>query len=140
MIYTSVEQLHRVWRKKNNVWTVIGYVCNHCSRQIQSGTIALRHVNTCKHINTINKETFMPIHRVTKDGETYYRWGDSGKLYRKREDAEQQARAAYASGYKEKDSSSNTKKKGSDGKVCWEGYRYGGSNTDGSDKCIKVRK
>ena len=34
-------------------------------------------------------------------GETaYYRWGDSGKMYRKREDAEKQAAAAYASGYK----------------------------------------
>ena len=31
-----------------------------------------------------------------------YRWGNSGKIYRKREDAEKQARAIYASGYKEK--------------------------------------
>jgi len=29
-----------------------------------------------------------------------YRWGESGKVYRKREDAEKQARAIYASGYK----------------------------------------
>lgn len=28
-----------------------------------------------------------------------YRWGTSGKIYRKREDAEKQARAIYASGY-----------------------------------------
>ena len=31
-----------------------------------------------------------------------YRWGTTGKVYRKREDAEKQARAIYASGYKEK--------------------------------------
>ena len=29
-----------------------------------------------------------------------YRWGDHGKLYRNRADAEKQAQAAYASGYK----------------------------------------
>jgi len=43
----------------------------------------------------------MPIQRITKGGETYYRWGDHGKLYKDRKDAEAQARAAYASGYKE---------------------------------------
>ena len=31
-----------------------------------------------------------------------YRWGTSGKLYRKREDAERQARAIYAAGYAKK--------------------------------------
>lgn len=31
-----------------------------------------------------------------------YRWGNSGKVYRKREDAEKQGRAVYASGYGKK--------------------------------------
>lgn len=31
-----------------------------------------------------------------------YRWGTTGKVYRKREDAEKQAKAIYASGYKDK--------------------------------------
>lgn len=31
-----------------------------------------------------------------------YRWGNTGKIYRKREDAEKQGKAIYASGYKEK--------------------------------------
>ena len=44
----------------------------------------------------------MPIQRITKDGEVYFRWGSSGKMYKKREDAEKQAAAAYASGYKKK--------------------------------------
>ncbi len=46
----------------------------------------------------------MPVREVkNSSGKTIgYRWGESGKLYRKREDAEKQARAIYASGYKEK--------------------------------------
>jgi uncharacterized protein len=40
----------------------------------------------------------MPIHKV-KGG---YKFGDSGKVYKSREDAEKQANAIYASGYKEK--------------------------------------
>ena len=36
------------------------------------------------------------------------------------------------------------KKKGSDGKACWKGYRYAGTTTkkDGTkkDKCVKVKK
>jgi hypothetical protein len=31
------------------------------------------------------------------------------------------------------------KVKGADGKVCWKGYRYGGTK-DGKDICIKVEK
>jgi len=40
----------------------------------------------------------MPIVKV-KGG---YRWGSSGKVYKNRKDAERQAAAAYASGYKSK--------------------------------------
>jgi hypothetical protein len=43
----------------------------------------------------------MPIQTLTIKGEKMYRWGDQGKLYRNRSDAEKQASAAYASGYKE---------------------------------------
>ena len=31
------------------------------------------------------------------------------------------------------------KKKGSNGKACWDGYRYGGTK-NGKDICIKVKK
>lgn len=46
----------------------------------------------------------MPVHEVrNKSGKTIgYRWGQSGKLYRKRELAERQGRAIYASGYNKK--------------------------------------
>lgn len=40
----------------------------------------------------------MPVHKV-KGG---YKWGNSGKVYPTKEQAEKQARAIYASGYKEK--------------------------------------
>ena len=43
----------------------------------------------------------MPIHRITQGGKTYYRWGDHGKMYTDRKDAEKQAAAAHANGYKE---------------------------------------
>jgi len=41
----------------------------------------------------------MPINKVIKDGEVYYRWGETGKLYKKKRDALRQAMAIYASGY-----------------------------------------
>lgn len=40
----------------------------------------------------------MPIRKV-KGG---YRWGQHGKVYKNRAEAEKQARAAYASGYRGK--------------------------------------
>lgn len=43
----------------------------------------------------------MPIQKLTKNGETYYRYGISGKLYKNRADAERQAAAIHAAGYKE---------------------------------------
>jgi len=49
----------------------------------------------------------MPVHKV-KGG---YQWGTKGKVYPTRAQAEKQARAAYASGYKAK--TSQKKKKSS---------------------------
>jgi hypothetical protein len=43
----------------------------------------------------------MPIQAVMKNGERYYRYGTSGKLYKNRADAEKQAAAIHAAGYKE---------------------------------------
>jgi len=43
----------------------------------------------------------MPVHK-TKDGK--YQWGNHGAKYEKKEDAERQARAAYANGYRGKSS------------------------------------
>lgn len=44
----------------------------------------------------------MPIKRcTTKDGKRGWKWGDRGKCYPRREDAEKQAAAAYAAGFRE---------------------------------------
>lgn len=131
---------NKIYRRVDNVWTIVGYRCRYCLRDIRSEIVCEKHMLTCKNINKSNKETEMPVQAVMKNGERYYRWGSEGKLYKDRSDAEAQGRAAYASGYRSKDDNSSQKKKGSDGKVCWEGYRYGGSNPDGSDKCIKVKR
>ena len=47
----------------------------------------------------------MPVQKVNGG----WRWGQSGKIYPTKEQAERQGRAAYASGYREKGPS--TKKK-----------------------------
>lgn len=44
----------------------------------------------------------MPVHRVTRNGKTRYRWGEHGREYPTREQAERQGRAAYAAGYRSK--------------------------------------
>ena len=43
----------------------------------------------------------MPIHRITRNGKTYYKWGDKGREYPTRAQAERQAQAAHAAGYRE---------------------------------------
>jgi hypothetical protein len=43
----------------------------------------------------------MPIQTLMIKGERMYRYGDSGKLYKERKDAEKQAQAMYAAGYRE---------------------------------------
>ena len=85
-----------------NHWKFVSYRCKLCDKALKLTNSVVRHVDKCKVLNTIKKEKEMPIQVVTKNGERYYRWGDSGKLYKDRKDAEKQAAAAYASGYKEK--------------------------------------
>ena len=42
-------------------------------------------------------------------------------------------------GYRTGNGKISRKKKGSDGKACWEGYRYQGTE-NGKDKCVKVKR
>lgn len=49
----------------------------------------------------------MPIKKVSGG----WKWGKSGKVYKKKSDAQKQARAIYASGYKSK-KKSHARKKG----------------------------
>ena len=64
----------------------------------------MKHPSICKEINTTKKrkDPEVPIQVVTKNGQRMYRYGDTGKLYTDRKDAEKQAAAIIASGYKEK--------------------------------------
>lgn len=39
----------------------------------------------------------MPVRQVIKDGEVWYQWGTTGKLYKKRKDAEKQGIAILLS-------------------------------------------
>lgn len=45
----------------------------------------------------------MPIQSKTVNGQKLFRWGDSGKWFPTRKQAEEQAAAAYASGYRSKE-------------------------------------
>lgn len=38
----------------------------------------------------------MPVQKITRGGQTMYRFGDSGKMYKTRNEAEMQGRAMYA--------------------------------------------
>ena len=82
-------------------WEFVAWKCLHCDTALKYANAMSKHQKTCKELNTTRKEKEMPIQVVTKNGERMYRWGDHGKLYKNRSDAEKQAQAAYASGYKE---------------------------------------
>lgn len=60
----------------------------------------------------------MATQRMTVGGKTMYREGTSEKPMREKP---------------------GTKKKGADGKQCWDGYRYGGT-VNGKDICTKMKK
>ena len=51
----------------------------------------------------------MPIRISMKNGTKYYKWGESGKEYTDKSQAEAQMRAAFANGYKEKDDEKDEK-------------------------------
>lgn len=54
-----------------------------------------------KRIETKGQRNNMPVHKSYKNGRAVgWRWGRSGKVYATRAEAERQARAIYASGYK----------------------------------------
>ena len=89
-----------VYKYKNKKWEHFNSYCKRCDKVICKN-MAKSHPDNCEVINTI-KEIDMPVRRVVQNGKVYYQWGEHGKLYEKKEDAEKQGRAAYASGYKGK--------------------------------------
>ncbi len=113
-----------LYKYKNNEWIFVSYACQYCARVFKQERYCAAHEPDCKTINTIKKNKSgdnMLIQRITKGDQSFFRKGNDGKLYKTREEAE-------LSG----------KKKGADGKACWEGYRYAGTK-NGTDKCVKVK-
>lgn len=90
------------YSKTLKCWKFLKYSCRHCGNMFKGLSTCHKHFGLCKELNTTKKkEKEMPIQVVTIKGERYYKWGDSGKPYKNRADAEKQAAAAYASGYKD---------------------------------------
>lgn len=115
--------MREIFQLKNNTWVPFMYGCQYCDTTFKTTKYCSKHEETCKEINSIKKqkeELSMPIQRITKGGQSFYRKGQDGKLYKTKEEAE------------------SGKKKGVDGKACWEGYRYAGTK-NGKDKCVKVK-
>ena len=57
------------------------------------------------HTFIVEGDIVMPVRKLTINGETFYQWGQTGKMYKKREDAEKQGTAIEAQGYKKKPNS-----------------------------------
>ena len=57
---------------------------------------------TKTHVFIVEGDIKMPVRRLKINGETFYQWGQSGKMYKKRADAEKQGTAIEAQGYKKK--------------------------------------
>ena len=93
--------MRTIHQLKNNNWVIISYACQYCDTTFKTVKYCAKHEEKCKSINTLKQlkeQSNMPVQRIYKGGEVYYRWGDQGKLYKNREDAEAQGRAAYALG------------------------------------------
>jgi len=89
------------YSKTTKQWKFTGYRCLHCENTFKTDVGIHKHQSNCKQLNTIKKRTTMPIQTIMIKGERMYRYGDSGKPYKNRADAEKQAAAIHASGYRE---------------------------------------
>jgi len=86
------------YSKMSKEWKFVKYSCRSCGSTCKT----LKHFNTCKELNTTKKRNIIvPIQVVTQNGKRMYRYGDTGKLYPNRSDAEKQAQAIHAAGYRE---------------------------------------
>lgn len=88
-----------IYGMKPHGWELIGYKCLECGKAVSKLDIIQKHPLACKKELLINKdkgEQDMPIRRTEKG----YYWGSKGPFPTK-EKAEEVAKAAYSSGYKE---------------------------------------
>jgi hypothetical protein len=54
------------------------------------------------HVFIVEGEIDMPVRKLNINGETFYQWGQSGKMYKNKADADRQGTAILAQGYKKK--------------------------------------
>jgi len=98
-------KFNKIFAFKQNQWVHLGYRCQSCDSTMSDPLVLEKHKNLCSRINTISidkkVEEFVPIQRVMKNNQPYYRYGTHGKLYKTIKEAEAQAVAIHASGYKE---------------------------------------
>jgi len=119
--------MREIFQRKSNDWVSHSFGCQHCEQTFKTQRYCVKHEENCKTINTLNKlkaEENMLIQRITKGDQSFFRRGNDGKLYKTKQEAES--------------NSISKKKKGADDKVCWEGYRFAGTE-NGTDKCVKVK-
>ncbi|CAB4153367.1 Protein of unknown function DUF1922 [uncultured Caudovirales phage] len=97
-----------VYGLKYKQWLLIGWRCVDCGKTMAQEETRDKHPLVCDNKIKINKERIlkqeeeeMPIQRIEKDGQIYFRYGTHGKMYKNRSDAEKQAQAIYAAGYQE---------------------------------------
>lgn len=105
---TAIHELY-AWQK--GIWKKVGWRCSLCDKTFKGESTMTKHLDVCKELNTTKKEKEMPIQVITVKGERYYRYGDTGKMYRTRQEAEKQAAAIHAAGYKESKDKDGSKSK-----------------------------
>lgn len=102
--------IYNSYQYVDGAWKPVGYLCSLCNRSLKTEKSVAKHLEVCAELNT-TKEKYMPIQVITVKGERYYRYGDSGKMYRTRQEAEKQAAAIHAAGYKEPKDKDGSKSK-----------------------------
>lgn len=93
-----MENIAKLYIRKNKVWQHQTNYCMKCKKNVSARNTD-KHLSICTEINT-TKENDMPVRRVIKNGTVYYQWGEQGKLYESKAQAEKQGQAVYAQGYK----------------------------------------
>jgi len=89
---------HKLYMRVDTVWQYKGQSCRYCNTVVSDPVVIDKHHLVCTVINKKDREdTEMPIHRITRNGTTYYRYGTTGKEYRTLEEAQRQAAAIKAS-------------------------------------------
>lgn len=89
--------LSNFYMRVDGIWENKGLACGLCGKLMNHETVIDKHRYICEVLNKVEEEEVMPIHRITRNGTTYYRYGTTGKEYRTLEEAQKQARAIQAS-------------------------------------------